>query len=208
MMRKLLAVFIICMILSVGCAPVNAPTIMPTSEFPTLSAPRTTPTPSATLMATLKSPTPTVPTTTPTPVGTLRSYPGLYISLSVADPWCNSGRCWYQWEIHGNGQVRYKEKGQGMRTESVRSATITPQQIQELVEAVWQAGAIPLRQEPSGLDQSQTWFSITFDGRSKQAVHFYGSPVCGGTWPGDHVGLCELERKLEAIANQWRTPMP
>ncbi len=243
-MHKLLAVLVICTILSVGCAPLAAPTITPTSEFPTLSMPPATPTPTITTVPmpthhddpghrptpTAKLPTlSTGPATTPAPVGTLDQsddightrtprpptpgptrtpgyYPDLHISLSVTDPWCNGGKCRIQWDIDGNGHVRYEEKGRMLRVPSVRSGTITREQVQELVDAFRQADAFPLQQEPFAKDLSETWLSITFDGRSKQFVHYYGSLGCGGSWVGDYVGLCELEQKINAIADQWSTP--
>ncbi len=119
---------------------------------------------------------------------------------------CNSGRCRYEWDIDGNGQVSYVQEGQ-RKVRSTRSTTITRQQIQELVDAIWQVGAVPL-QEPNGMDAATVRLTIRLSGRSNLSSRFYTFLDCGEN--GGHGGLtlCELEHKFEAILNPWDTPTP
>jgi hypothetical protein len=139
-------------------------------------------------------------TTTPTP----GYYPDLFISMKLS---YGASICGYRYSltIDDSGNVNYEGKND-VAIKGKRSATIRPQQVEELVDAtrradVWALQGLYAR----GFDLKMRCLAITLDGRSKTIEHQL-SLDCGEQVGLPPMALCELEHKIDAIADRWVEP--
>lgn len=143
------------------------------------------------------TPTPTV-APTPTP-----NYSTLVITLerTVCFGFCPV----YTLKVYGDGRVEY-EGNQHVAVEGSQTATLTPEQVQELVAAYQAADYFNLKDDYTApvTDLPSTITSVTIDGQTKVITNYGGCMEFENAEKAPQA-LCDFETKIDSLTNsaQW-----
>ena len=109
----------------------------------------------------------------------------------------------YKLTIYGDGRVVY-EGQQFVAVTGQQTATLTAEQVQELVNEIEKANYFALKDDYTALvtDMPSVITSVTLNGKAKTINH-YG--YCGADFDEAPKELCDLELQIDAVTNsaQW-----
>lgn len=137
---------------------------------------------------------------TPTPRATT---PG-DLSVSMQRGPCFGACPVYELKLNAAGKVMYN--GQNfVRVLGGQEYTLSAEHVQDLVEAIQTAHFFELNDQytASVTDMPSVTLSITLDGQTKTIYH-YGSLSCEGELDSAPKTLCDLENKIDALAQVER----
>lgn len=148
------------------------------------------------------------PTPTPAPAPT-PDYSSLVITLerTVCFGFCPI----YRLTVYGDGRVEY-EGDRNVDVEGLQTSTLTPEQVQELVDAYQAADYFNLKDDYTApvTDLPSTITSVTIEGQTKVITNYGGCMEFDAAEKAPQA-LCDFEAKIDSVTNsaQWvGTPTP
>jgi hypothetical protein len=134
------------------------------------------------------------PTVTPATEGTLAN-----VTITLERTACYGTCPMYKLTITGNGTVLYEGRD-FVDVKGEQTSSISPAQVQDLVDAFEQANFLSLRDytDQKVTDSPSAITSLTINGKTKTVNHYYGDDSA----PQE---LTDLESKIDEIVNskQW-----